>query len=477
MAPDSVSANKDSYRNFGLVLKRADLAVVSFAPSTEVHGLQNALQRLNLEHKVQPAPVWLDDDLSRARTTLLFVGSEPQHRDRLPEVASKLRGKACLTLVPRDDTIWDTSLITQCNDFACWPCSDRELALRLGRVGGSIASTDEMPINNDALSEFASYGLLGQSDAFRDTVELIAKVSRCDVPVLLEGETGTGKDSCARAIHYLGARRDQPFIPINCGALPDSLMENELFGHEKGAYTDAKQDQTGLIAQAQGGSLFLDEIEALSLKGQVTLLRFLEDLEYRPLGGKRLRKANLRLIAASNQKLASLVESGEFRRDLFYRLNVVAIGVPCLKERQGDIKLLAEEFIRQASIRYQQPIKVLHANILAWMDQYAWPGNVRELENFVHRAYVTSAGAWIDLSTLNALGPEHSAAATASATTEQAFSVAKLQAIREFEQRYLSRLMAEAHGNVTLAAKRAGKERRALGKLLKKYHFDRGHYV
>ncbi len=189
--------------------------------------------------------------------------------------------------------------------------------------------------------------LIGHSSIFLDTLLFINKASDCDAPVLIEGETGCGKEVAARAIHYLGCRKDFPFIPMNCGAIPDQLIENELFGHEKGAYTDAKQSQAGLTEQADGGTLFLDEIEALSTKGQVTLLRFIEDNVIRPLGATKSRKVNVRIIAASNVCLSELVAKGLFRQDLLFRLNLLHLNLPPLRNRKGDIQSLAEHFMQK----------------------------------------------------------------------------------------------------------------------------------
>lgn len=460
------------------------VAVACFGAPSEVHDLRRALSRLDFRHAVMPVAAWLDVARERRReTTVLFLGSGTYPRERVVEAARKLETIPSLTLLPHDALQWHPAILNHSVDFAYWPCSDQELALRLERVGHAQCREMAPPVTDSAgkeddLAHFKRYGLIGASTAFREVLRLITRVARYDAPVLIEGETGTGKELCARAIHYLGTRQGQPFIPVNCGALPDNLVENELFGHEKGAFTDAKQSQVGLVAQAQGGTLFLDEIETLSPKGQVALLRFLEDFEYRPLGGKGLRKADVRLIVAGNTELTLLVERGEFRRDLFYRLNVVTIDIPPLRERKDDIKLLAEAFVSQASVRYRLPLKALDLSSLAWMENHDWPGNVRELENVIHRAYVISDGACIRLAAGDtvrcalASGDEPK-----NDSVERDFNAAKARVIQEFEQAYLRQLLTETSGNVTVAAKRAGKERRALGKLLKKHGLDRSHYL
>src|SRR5258706_4658136 len=197
------------------------------------------------------------------------------------------------------------------------------------------------------MEDFGELNLVGRSPAFLEVLELTKRFSACDATVLVQGETGTGKELVARAIHYLGARRNFPFIPVNCGALPDSLVESELFGHARGAFTDARDARRGLIAEAQGGTLFLDEIEVLTPKAQVALLRFLQDLEYRPVGGAVVHDANVRIIAASNANLGTLQSDGHFRKDLLFRLNVLSVDLPPLRERQSDVVFLAEIFLKR----------------------------------------------------------------------------------------------------------------------------------
>jgi len=306
--------------------------------------------------------------------------------------------------------------------------------------------------------------MIGQSEAFCVIKALIDKIAAFDAPVLIEGETGTGKELAARAIHYGGARRDRPFVPINCGALPDQLIENELFGHRRGAFTDARNDQPGLIELARAGTLFLDEVDTLTPKGQVTLLRFLQDQQFRPLGGRREQQADVRVIAASNRSLERQVEAGEFRLDLLYRLKLMHLQLPPLRQRRGDIPLLARHFIEVGSARFGKPPKPLNAATLAWFDRYHWPGNIRELENLVHREFLLAEGEHISI-------PPPSAALAAGPAPAAALNYrhAKSQAITEFESRFLTRLIEQANGNVSAAARISGTERRHLGRLLKKY--------
>ncbi|OFZ96304.1 MAG: hypothetical protein A3H35_17170 [Betaproteobacteria bacterium RIFCSPLOWO2_02_FULL_62_17] len=311
--------------------------------------------------------------------------------------------------------------------------------------------------------------MIGQSEAFLAINALIDKIAVFDAPVLIEGETGTGKELAARAIHYGGTRRDGPFVPVNCGALPDQLIENELFGHRRGAYTDARDDQPGLVELARAGTLFLDEIDTLSPKGQVTLLRFLQDQQFRPLGGRREQQADVRIIAASNRSLNQQVEAGQFRLDLLYRLKLMHLQLPPLRHRRGDIALLARHFIEVGSARFGKAAKPFDAATLAWFERHHWPGNIRELENLIHREFLLAEGEQISIP------PPSAALATGPASADAIISYrhAKNQAIMDFESRFLTRLIEQANGNVSAAARISGTERRHLGRLLKKYHIPK----
>src|SRR5262245_6688958 len=315
--------------------------------------------------------------------------------------------------------------------------------------------------------------MIGESRAFLDVVRLIEKVARFDAPVLIEGETGTGKELAARAIHYSGPRRDCPFIPVNCGAIPDALVENELFGHRRGAYTDAKWEQRGIIAHAQHGTLFLDEIDALTPKSQVTLLRFLQDQQYRQLGGSEVQSADVRIVAASNVNLRELTTQGTFRLDLLFRLNIMRITMPPLRDRHGDVALLSAHFLRACATRFGAGDKRLHADSLARLATYRWPGNVRELENLICREYLLCDD---DVIRIEAPGDAHVRGELDRPTgnfSRLTFKQAKDLAIAQFEKRYLAEVLSASRGNVTKAASMVGKERRAFGRLLKKHDIDK----
>jgi two-component system, NtrC family, response regulator GlrR len=307
---------------------------------------------------------------------------------------------------------------------------------------------------------------VGRSPVLVAMLAQLTRVAASDAPVLIEGPTGSGKELAARAIHYEGLRNDGPFVPVNCGALPDHLLEAELFGHERGAFTDAKTARRGLVAEANGGTLFLDEVDALSPKAQVALLRFLQDQRYRPVGGTRELHTNVRLIAATNQPLH---DEMRFRSDLLYRLKILHLALPPLRERGGDVELLAEHFVKQFCAKYRMPLKRFDVETLAWMAAHGWPGNVRELENWVHRELLMAEGPVISA----VPGRERHAVQADGVAPLASFQHAKAEAVRLFEHDYVLRLLRHTGGNVTRAAQIAGKERRAFGKLLKKHGIDR----
>jgi len=358
----------------------------------------------------------------------------------------------------------------KCADFLVWPCVDEEFRARMLRAFSDTREDDD----SRGLSQFNLYG---ESPKFLECVSRIRKFAKVEAPVFIEGETGTGKELVASAIHQLSPRGQMPFIPVNCGAIPDSLLENELFGHVKGAFTDAKQSQNGYITQAEGGTLFLDEVDALSPRAQVALLRYTQDQCFTPLGSHKIQHSNVRIIVACNQNIERLVEAGTFRCDLWFRLNVMHIYLPALRERAGDTVILAEHFLSSFQKKYADFEKKFHPDTLLWLDNYSWPGNVRELENFVHREFLLSDGPWIKAKPFCIL-PEHQSSSNDKYPLRmewfhEQMATAKSSLIEHFEREYVRQALRDANGNVSQAARRAGKERRAFGKLMKKYSIDR----
>jgi DNA-binding NtrC family response regulator len=307
----------------------------------------------------------------------------------------------------------------------------------------------------------------------------IKQFAKYDAPVLLTGETGTGKELVAWAIHNQSNRQEHAFIPVNCGAIPDNLFENEFFGHVKGAYTDAGLTQQGLVEQAESGCLFLDEVDSLSAKAQVALLRFLQDQEFRPLGGRQFRKANVRIVAATNTDLTAKVANGEFRSDLYYRLNILQLNLPSLLQRMQDIPLLCNYFLEKFYRQYGGERRQFSLATLNWMMQQPWPGNIRELENFILRAYLANDGTLVTHDRTDNDRAEclnNHLLLNMDWDTDGQFANAKTHVVEEFEKTYLDWILRKTKGNVSDAAKQAGKERRSLGKLLKKYAINKAKY-
>lgn len=303
--------------------------------------------------------------------------------------------------------------------------------------------------------------LIGESEVFQATVKKIPRIARCDANVVISGETGTGKELCARAIHYLSARASRAFISVNCGAIPTELVENELFGHERGAFTTAVSAQPGLIAEADGGALFLDEIDCLPLLAQVKFLRFLQEKEYRPLGSSKTRRADVRVIAAANVDLNEAVRAGKLREDLYYRLNVIQLRLPPLRERREDIPTLARHFLAKSAAEFHQPAMSLSAAAMDLLQRYDWPGNVRELEHLIARAVAMAEREVIEGEDLN-LSPGGVILPPTS------FREAKAR----FERAYVEGLLLAHNGNITKAAQTARKDRRAFWELIRRHHID-----
>ena len=314
--------------------------------------------------------------------------------------------------------------------------------------------------------------LVGSSPAMLDVYKLVARVSESRSTVLLQGESGTGKELIARAIHANSPRRDKPFIPVNCGALPDTLLESEMFGHEKGAFTGAVGLKAGLFEAATGGTLFLDEIGELGPALQVKLLRVMQDQEVRRVGGTASVKVDVRIIAATNRDLEQLVKEDKFRDDLFYRLNVVRITLPSLVDRKEDIPMLAHHFLQKYVGGTPSGVRGFLPETMALLKEYRWPGNVRELENAVERAVSLSHGPLVtpdDLpESIRTAAPLEAKATSASEGDEVCLT------LEEVEKRHLIRVLKEMKGNKVKAAKILGIDRRTLYRMAERFGLDLG---
>jgi DNA-binding NtrC family response regulator len=304
--------------------------------------------------------------------------------------------------------------------------------------------------------------IIGQSPQFLEKVRCVPRFAQCDATVLISGESGTGKEVFARGIHYLSSRAGHPFVPVNCGALPENLVESEIFGHKRGAFTGAACDRAGLIREAEGGTLFLDEIDCLTPQAQVKLLRFLQDGEYRSVGSEQIHHANIRVIAAANADFTQMLRSGKFREDLFYRLSVLTLTLPPLRERPGDILLLARDFLEKQAAKTNTQPKNISLAALNHLLIHPWPGNVRELQNVLMRAIVLSDRNDIEPSDLNL--PE-----SGQAVQDQSFQSMKSRVVWRFEHDFLASVLQAHHGNISRAAVAAKKNRRAFWQLLRKH--------
>jgi DNA-binding NtrC family response regulator len=318
-----------------------------------------------------------------------------------------------------------------------------------------------------ARGPYAGGNLIGVSPAMQRVFRLLGKVAQSRYSVLILGESGTGKEVVARALHYLGKERERPFLPVDCGALVPSLIESELFGYVKGAFTGAHHNHEGLLEVADGGTVFLDEIGELPIDLQVKLLRAIQEKEIRPVGGTRRIKIDVRIVAATNRDLQAAVAEGRFRKDLFFRLNVVSIKLPPLRERQMDIPLLAEHFLERAAPAHGGA-RQFSEEAMARLVAYEWPGNVRELENCVERTLAFAAGPRLEVgdlpSYLQQMRPQAAPAPAAAAA-------AAIRSIADVEREAILEALEQVRGDKLLAAKLLGIGKTTIYRKLKEYAF------
>ena len=348
-------------------------------------------------------------------------------------------------------------------DFIIPPLRDAEVLVRIQRLLNQVSR--EQKTHQALTVKLGLQQLIGKSPAFIAETNKIPLLAKSDISVLISGETGTGKEMVARAIHYLSERGDKPFVPVNCGAIPVELLENELFGHDRGAFTGASGWRSGVIHEAEKGTLFLDEVDSLPLLAQVKLLRFLQDKEYRPLGSTKAIKGDVRIIAASNADLESAIAAGTLRRDLYYRLNVVPISLPALRHRSDDIILLAHHFLAEKAAKLNSPAVEFSPEAERKLMLYSWPGNVRELEHVIERVVVLCTQKTIHEDQIIFSGNNNPSA-------QLSFQEMKANAISEFESNYIQNVLIAYRGNITRAAQAAQKERRTFWQLIRKHKID-----
>ncbi|MBS1819775.1 MAG: sigma-54-dependent Fis family transcriptional regulator [Acidobacteria bacterium] len=313
--------------------------------------------------------------------------------------------------------------------------------------------------------QFGNYGIVGRSRVMRDIIDRAERVAQTKSTVLITGETGTGKELVARAIHNRSAQREMPLIKVNCAAIPETLLESELFGHVRGAFTGATTTKKGKFALADGGTIFLDEIGTMSPALQAKLLRVLQEREFEPLGAERTERVDVRVIAATNRDLRQMVAEGKFQEDLFYRLNVIPIALPPLRERPEDIPALVDHFVRKHAQRTGRRIDGIADGVVAALQQYTWPGNVRELENTIERAVVLSPGTTITADAVSVIG-------ATSAPASGLPSLRLRQNIEWVEKETIRRALERSGGVKKEAAESMGISQRALSYYLAKYRID-----
>ncbi|MBA3391636.1 MAG: sigma-54-dependent Fis family transcriptional regulator [Deltaproteobacteria bacterium] len=345
------------------------------------------------------------------------------------------------------------------HDFLTKPVKVDALEIAVRRALEHLSVKREVRRLRAAVDQHAPIpGMAGASAVLRETTQLVRRVAGSDATVLITGESGTGKELVARALHELSPRRSEPFVAINCGAMPAPLLESELFGHVRGAFTDAKTSRPGLFLQAGAGTIFLDEVGEMPLEMQVKLLRVLQERTVRPVGGDEEVPFHARVVTATNRDLATEVEELRFREDLFYRVNVVAIPVPPLRDRSGDIPLLARHMLERIAARTNKPAIELSPEAARKLTDYNWPGNVRELENCIERSVAICGRGPIVVEHLPTKVQQYQSARIELAST----NAAEMITLDEMERRYVRQVLESLGGNKTHAARVLGIDRRSL---------------
>lgn len=354
------------------------------------------------------------------------------------------------------------------SDFCALSSSDSELLARLRRLLNNLpARSDTATAGLPALTQ----RLVGRSPPFLRVVQRVPVLAQNEAGILLLGETGTGKEVLAQAIHYSSRRADGPWVAVNCAAIPADLVEDEFFGHVRGAYTHAVESRRGLVQEAEGGTLFLDEVDALPLASQAKLLRFLQERQYRSVGASQTRTADVRVIAASNRDMRVEAETGRFRQDLYFRLAVLSLTLPPLRERREDIGALAMHFLAQVNGETGRRIGPPTPEALARLCAHHWPGNVRELRHVILRAVLLTAHTRLQSEDI-----DFDDGRCTDIAAPMGFREAKAQAVESFERHYLEALLARSGGNISRAAREAHKNRRAFFELLRRRDIDPARY-
>ena len=355
-------------------------------------------------------------------------------------------------------------------DYVAKPFRNAELCAAVNNVLEKTRLREENRRLKLELDEKYSFSnIVGQSGKMREVFNYISRVARAEVTAIIQGESGTGKELVARAIHFNGPRKAAPFVAIHCGGLSETMLESELFGHVKGAFTDAIKDRKGLLESADGGTVFLDEVGDMPAPLQVKLLRFIQERELRRLGSDVNTSVDVHLIAATNKDLLAEVKAGRFRNDLYYRLAVVPIAMPPLRERMEDVPLLVKHFIRKHAVMEKGEDIEVSAEAMQIIMRHSWPGNVRELENVIQHAVAFLGGESAITPGMLPQSVSGVLAASLPAASAQGFREAKLQVVEAFEKAYIRDLLQKSSGNITHAAQLAGMDRKNLQDLIKKH--------
>ncbi len=348
------------------------------------------------------------------------------------------------------------------SDYLLKPFKPDQLSLIMEKISQQIKLNSEYRYLKGQMDKICRFdNIIGESDPMKKIYALIEDVAKTDAPVLILGETGTGKELVAKAIHVKSLRNNLPFVALNCGALPDSLVEAELFGYNKGAFTGASHSRKGFFEVASGGTLFLDEIGEISQKMQVDLLRVLEEKKITRLGDTRQIDVDFRLLSATRQELETKIRNGHFRSDFFYRINIISLQIPPLRERKEDISLLAYHFLEKFSQETTRKIDALDKNTLAYLERYPWPGNVRELENAIERAVVLSHSRTLTLKDFDFLKPSASPCSPMMTCS-----------LREMEKQHIERILRENLWNISRSAEVLGVSRATVHRMIKRHHLE-----
>jgi DNA-binding NtrC family response regulator len=446
------------------------ILLLDLAPETGIAGQLLTILQPELLVDMATGDQHLDDRLTRAEPQAVLPVGSSGRTAHLRSVLSTIRqSRPLIPVIVAVDFANSRSIFELLEggaaDFITPPYSPDEILARVRRIAGQEPGSTS--VMEEVRESLFLRQLVGTSSSFRTEVNKISLAARSEASVLITGETGVGKDLVAQGIHYLSRRAHHGFVPVNCGAVPGELFENELFGHEPGAFTGASLTQTGLIEEADGGSLFLDEIDSLPLAAQVKLLRFLQEKEYRRLGSTKMRRCDVRVIAAMNTCPETAIRAGRLRPDLYYRLNVVALTLPPLRDRCDDIPQLATHFLSRYSREMQKRLTGFSAKAMVRLLRYSWPGNVRELEHVVERAVIFAQHSMVEV--------EDVVLPNVPPTGEQeSFRTLKARTVEEFERNYITGLLASNRGNISSAARAAQKNRRAFFQLMRKHGIQGG---